>query len=349
MKISKLILEEIITPDNCLGITRDQMPQINGKDIPEFTSWIRLEKGVGVESREMRVKDLKPSQSELDTDKADKIWAEGNAREYPIFVSEDGYVLDGHHRWLAVCRHDDLGSIRCQVISKPAKEALELMHDFEKSHKVDIEDNKVVEKLAKVVKNLCEDSEADYADNMEERIWELGFEDIEVEEVSVDHEDKIAHVLFTDGESDLLAAFWVDEELGPVATVIDEESEEDSDEVDVIQLNAPVVDGMIDFDNGVSWLTEEDIETLLTWGDEDTEEIEERSITVIRGGKKVRKKVIRKRRKKRLTAKRKASIRKAVRKKKAKKAQIQRKRKRSLNVRKRAKLKRKPKNLRVVG
>jgi hypothetical protein len=143
--LASKILEAIIKPKDSLGITRDQMPQIDGKHIPEFLSWLRLEKGVGVETREMNVSDLKPSQGELDTDKADKIWDEKSAKEFPIIVSNDGFVLDGHHRWLAIKRNDESGKMRCHVIGKSAEEALELMHGFDKTTKRDINDKKVKE------------------------------------------------------------------------------------------------------------------------------------------------------------------------------------------------------------
>lgn len=75
----------------------------------------------------------------------------------------------------------------------------------------------------------------------------------------------------------------------------------------------------------------------LTEGDE--AELEERMVTVVRGGKKVRIPVVRKVRRKKLTSKQKQAIRKGVRKRKMKAGQIARKRKKSLKLRKRAGLK----------
>lgn len=71
---------------------------------------------------------------------------------------------------------------------------------------------------------------------------------------------------------------------------------------------------------------------------------EARKVYVVRNGKKVKLAIVRKVRKKILTAKQKAGIRKAVMKRKAKKGSIARKRKKSLKIRKRLKIK-KPKNL----
>jgi hypothetical protein len=73
--------------------------------------------------------------------------------------------------------------------------------------------------------------------------------------------------------------------------------------------------------------------------EEDESEIEERMVTVVRGGKKVRIPVVRKVRRKKLTPKQKQAIKKAVRKRKMKAGQIARKRKKSLALRKRSGLK----------
>lgn len=82
-------------------------------------------------------------------------------------------------------------------------------------------------------------------------------------------------------------------------------------------------------------------------GDDSSGEIQEAMLTVIRGGKKVKKTLKRKKRRKPLTGKRKAAIRRAVLKRKKSQRAALRKRKRSLILRKRSKLKKKPKNFRV--
>ena len=66
---------------------------------------------------------------------------------------------------------------------------------------------------------------------------------------------------------------------------------------------------------------------------------EQRKVTVVRGGKRERLPVVRKRHRRRLTPKERAGIRKGVKTRRSKKSQSDRKRKRSLRVRKRLKLK----------
>ena len=92
---------------------------------------------------------------------------------------------------------------------------------------------------------------------------------------------------------------------------------------------------------GHNW--NESIEVYGEISEGETIELDEaRKIVVIRGGKKVRLPVVRRVRKKILTGKKKAAIRRAVRKRKVKQSRINRKRKRSLKVRKRVGVK-KPK------
>ena len=145
--------EKVISPHNSMGIKREDMPQISGKDIPEFLKHLQV-KGIGVVETEMSVEELKPTQGELETDKADRILK--NAKEAlkgRIFVSEDGYVLDGHHRWLALLREDRDNMVDVYEIKLNAKEALKVMHSFSKSFKSDIKDKKVSERI---LESLCE-------------------------------------------------------------------------------------------------------------------------------------------------------------------------------------------------
>lgn len=152
MTIASKILEAIITPKNSLGIKREDMPQIDGKHVEDFLKYVH-KCGRDYERVELPAKALQPSQGELDTDKAQKIWDEYEASKNEganplageIIVSQDKYVLDGHHRWLAVKENQPDMKIKCIMLGDNARPALDLMHGFEKTTKRDIEDNKVKE------------------------------------------------------------------------------------------------------------------------------------------------------------------------------------------------------------
>jgi hypothetical protein len=105
------------------GYSRIEMPQLKG--VPEpgsladalprddkgrvnvglaFRDYL-ASKGVGVEETAERAAYLRASQSELDGALVGRLAAEirqgiGNPDE-PIFISNDNYIIDGHHRWAA--------------------------------------------------------------------------------------------------------------------------------------------------------------------------------------------------------------------------------------------------------
>lgn len=142
------------------GVPRAEMPQLSG--IPEKGSKadklarideegnVDISKGLieklaesGVETKEMEipVAQLKASQSELKgktvsfflTPKGQKILDDDTA---VIFVSRDGYVIDGHHRWAGRVFQDfkdgKLGDtkIRAKVIDMPIMEILDAALDY---------------------------------------------------------------------------------------------------------------------------------------------------------------------------------------------------------------------------
>jgi len=85
------------------GIPRSQMPQISKANTAAFQERLRqsnVEFGPGI----VDPLDLKATQSELDGKTVGGIMRAARAGEmdlhgHPIWVSNDGYVLDGHHRW----------------------------------------------------------------------------------------------------------------------------------------------------------------------------------------------------------------------------------------------------------
>lgn len=44
---------------------------------------------------------LEPTQSEFNDEKVQSLVASGGYKTFPILISNDGYIVDGHHRWKA--------------------------------------------------------------------------------------------------------------------------------------------------------------------------------------------------------------------------------------------------------
>jgi len=139
------------------NVARIDMPQVSGKvvagtdadklpknekgevDGTEAFKEHMTKAGVGFRSRKKKVKDLQASQNELVG--ANVAWMANNTVGYdpaakPIFVSSDGYVLDGHHRWAAVVAKDSaddaLGDLSMNVveIDMPIEELLKFTNDW---------------------------------------------------------------------------------------------------------------------------------------------------------------------------------------------------------------------------
>lgn len=129
-----------------LGIERAKMPQLSGKPRPgsradskskndkgevnlgeEFQQHLR-DKGVEVRDETIPASQLRASQAELVgpnvawmmTEGAEMLGIGQTGRGNRIFVSRDGYVIDGHHRWAATVGMDSsdgkLGDLQMDVV-----------------------------------------------------------------------------------------------------------------------------------------------------------------------------------------------------------------------------------------
>jgi hypothetical protein len=94
------VLNRIHIPAGNMNLPRRNMPQILQKDFEDYLGWLDGE-GVGVEELKVNGADLKPSQLDINEDKVKKMVSEiPDNLDNPIIISNDGYVVDGHHRWL---------------------------------------------------------------------------------------------------------------------------------------------------------------------------------------------------------------------------------------------------------
>ena len=145
--------------DDNLGIPREQMPQFKGKPQPGTPAAdMPLDKNGDVDTEPLFKKMLedegiKMVQTEVPADKlkathselvADKVIGMMNTLENdptnesltaPIYVSRDGYVIDGHHRWAAITAYnaknpDKQIPMKVQAIDKDIKDAIPMCNDF---------------------------------------------------------------------------------------------------------------------------------------------------------------------------------------------------------------------------
>lgn len=88
----------VIPHDGSLGISRSQLPQLGPKE--DFLKELnRL--GIKYHTENIDPRKLKASQGEFNKDIIKSIMDNPGPIKSGIIVSKDGYVLDGHHRWIA--------------------------------------------------------------------------------------------------------------------------------------------------------------------------------------------------------------------------------------------------------
>jgi hypothetical protein len=133
-RFSVFIQEKIEIPKNKdLGFKRKEMPQVEGKNVPKFLDFLKSN-GVKYKEKLVDSKTLRPTQNQFNKDKIQSmIDIIDTKKQNPIMVSKDGYVIDGHHRWLAHYNLDRKMSVI--EIDLNINDALDKMHDFPLSTK----------------------------------------------------------------------------------------------------------------------------------------------------------------------------------------------------------------------
>lgn len=82
-----------------LGIPRAQMPQVRAEHRGALVNFLQA-RGIDSLAEEVPANDLKPTQAEFSPAKVRKAMVRAGG-DRSILVSSDGYVVDGHHQWLA--------------------------------------------------------------------------------------------------------------------------------------------------------------------------------------------------------------------------------------------------------
>lgn len=125
ISFSQYVAEQSVTGG--FNIPRSQMPQI--VDQEAFASYLVFA-GIKVNKTTVNVAMLRPTQTEFDPEKV----AAMAAPYSPIIVSNDGYVLDGHHRYFAAMRDQQatggLNTIEAYVCYEPINQLLKHANEF---------------------------------------------------------------------------------------------------------------------------------------------------------------------------------------------------------------------------
>lgn len=140
LKISEMV-ESVQAVSNSLNIPRNKMPQISKEFIPDFLKTL-TNSGVNVSRRDIPLKNLKPTQNQINTNRVREKFESfsDGAQPKPFIVSYDNYILDGHHQLFALKILDPSAKVDCHFVGLPMKDLLQFAHDFPKTKYKNIDD-----------------------------------------------------------------------------------------------------------------------------------------------------------------------------------------------------------------
>jgi hypothetical protein len=114
-----------------LGIPRKDMPQISSKNNNDFISFLN-KNNIAVEKASVRLDGLKMIQGELNPEKALAFAARPYDNSKPVFISRDGYVLDGNHRFAGEFLRNPNGHITVYKIDMGIHSLLDKTKEYDK-------------------------------------------------------------------------------------------------------------------------------------------------------------------------------------------------------------------------
>lgn len=123
-------IESALDVSRSLGIPRSEMPQVPQAMMSHFVKSLK-EQGVPIRGRFIPANELKATQKELG---AKKILEMMNSK-VPVnqmisVVSSDGFLLDGHHRWIADLLKDPTTPQKCVEVGLPIDELFNRVRSF---------------------------------------------------------------------------------------------------------------------------------------------------------------------------------------------------------------------------
>ena len=140
---------DIAIPDVTLNISREHLPQIKGDFLPLFLDHLKCS-GIQYNKKMMNPKTLKATQGEFNIGKIRKLIKSSNDT-HSIIVSNDDYILDGHHRWLADLNTSE--KTKTIVVDLPILDLIAAAKEFEGVTYKDITEQRV-----KTLKNVIRES-----------------------------------------------------------------------------------------------------------------------------------------------------------------------------------------------
>jgi len=129
MKKLQRFLERNLIPElpinGTLGIPRATMPQIASDDLEDFFLQLKS-KGIRTEKIVLAAHEINPTQNEIDSEKVAG-WVLGKK---PLVISQDNFILDGHHQWAAALVADTGTELDCIKVDVPIVKLLDYARNY---------------------------------------------------------------------------------------------------------------------------------------------------------------------------------------------------------------------------
>lgn len=121
--------EEYEVPNIGMTFGRNLMPQIKSEKIPLFLASL-TDQNVEYKKTKVPACNLKATQSEFNAEKIEAMVHRSKSDDKPIIISNDLYVMDGHHRWLADYNKNKNANIEVYMVDLPILELLRMAKEF---------------------------------------------------------------------------------------------------------------------------------------------------------------------------------------------------------------------------
>lgn len=121
-------MNKIIELPTGLDIDRKHLPQITSDNLKKFLKFLK-NNGIELSIEKIPVKDLKPMQGHLNAEKI-KSMSKNKGSLKPVIISDDNYILDGHHGWAARYLSDKNYLAKCIKANVDASELYNTAMEF---------------------------------------------------------------------------------------------------------------------------------------------------------------------------------------------------------------------------
>ena len=125
--------ESISILPKSLNISRNKMPQVSSKNIGDYIQFLKSN-GIRVGTKKVKVSSVKMTQKEIDTDKVARLVKDDDRVQLskPVIISKDGYILDGHHRILALYNLDKNLILNVIGVDLPIQKLIDITFEYPK-------------------------------------------------------------------------------------------------------------------------------------------------------------------------------------------------------------------------